>query len=381
MNNKKESDLPLHGGDIVSASMRYHIPIDQWVDLSTGINPEHYPIDSVNINDYCRLPYISHDFYTAAQNYYLPNQLKNSLLAVAGTQVAIQTLPHLLTDHPVLIPDIGYQEHRSHWQKNHSTIINYPAETLSISTEFIERSIEKNKRQHLVIINPNNPSGVVFNKLQLIEWAKKIDRSAYIIIDEAFIDSTPENSVLTESLPSNIIVLRSFGKFFGLAGIRLGFVFACSSLIQSLQEAIGIWQVNGPAQALAIAALNDTPWQQRMIKIINDNALHTQQYCQPLTQISEKIVHSDLFSSYFMSTDKALTINQHLAQHGVLTRVVLFDKQPEKITNTAPVLFSKKDNSSNAILRVGRISKNDAFATNKLSQSLNSLLNIHGVLS
>lgn len=376
--NNAEKNLPLHGGDIVSASIRYNIPIDDWIDLSTGINPEYYATDSVKTDDYCRLPYISHDFYKAAKHYYLQEQKEEiTALAVAGTQVAIQTLPHLLKNYPVLVPDIGYQEHRLHWQKNQSTIISYPAESLTAATAFIETSIAQNNRQHLVIINPNNPSGMTFDKQQLIEWAKKLDRSACLIVDEAFIDSTPKNSVLTEPLPNNVIVLRSFGKYFGLAGIRLGFVFSSPQIIQTLQEAIGIWQVNGPAQALAIAALNDTTWQQRMIQTIQDNALHTQQYCQSLEKISQKVIHSDLFSSYFMPTDKALMINQRLAEQGILTRVVLLNRALETTRKTS----SKENGNSNAILRIGRISKNDAFATHKLSQQFGDLLNANGVFS
>jgi cobalamin biosynthetic protein CobC len=121
MQNKTEVFLPLHGGDIVSASQRYDVAIDDWIDLSTGINPEHYPVDNIPLQSYCRLPYITDTFNNAVNHYYLADnkvQKNIAFLAVAGTQVAIQALPSLLENFPVLLPKVGYQEHRQHWQKN-----------------------------------------------------------------------------------------------------------------------------------------------------------------------------------------------------------------------------------------------------------------------
>lgn len=399
MQNKTDVFLPLHGGDIVSASQRYDVAIDDWIDLSTGINPEHYPVDNIPLQSYFRLPYITDTFNNAVNHYYLSdNKIQKNIafLAVAGTQVAIQALPSLLANFPVLLPKVGYQEHRQHWQKNavpsatlnttsnttsnatlnatsHSNSINdYPSLNLQEATEHIHYALTNNNKQHIVIINPNNPTGLMFDKQQLLSWANMLHKDAYLIVDEAFIDSTPENSLLNTLtnpalnpatdpvLPHNIIVLRSFGKFFGLAGIRLGFIFSNKLLMQQLANAVGIWQVNGPAQSLAIAALQDKQWQEETMIRIKRNANHTQDCCQHLTSLSQQQYHqhqhhhSDLFSSYFFSRDQAISINHSLALSGILTRVIELD-------------------SSRAILRIGTLSAEDKTSADRLSTAINSL--------
>ncbi|MFT7388149.1 MAG: cobalamin biosynthetic protein CobC [Candidatus Endobugula sp.] len=391
MQNKTDVFLPLHGGDIVSASQRYDIAIDDWIDLSTGINSEHYPVDNIPLQSYCRLPYITDTFTNAVNHYYLAdNKTQKSLafLAVAGTQVGIQALPSLLAKFPVLLPKVGYQEHRQHWQKNaalnatlsaknnSNSINDYPSLNLQEAIEHIHQALTKNNKQHIVIINPNNPTGLMFDKKQLLSWANMLHKDAYLIVDEAFIDSTPENSLLNALtnpalnpvtdpvLPHNIIVLRSFGKFFGLAGIRLGFVFSNKHLIQQLANAVGIWQVNGPAQSLAIAALQDKQWQEEAIIKIKRNANHTQDCCQHLISLSQQQYHhhhhhhhhhhSDLFSSYFFSRDQAISINHSLALSGILTRVIELD-------------------SSHAILRIGTLSAEDKTSADRLSTAIDSL--------
>ena len=114
------------------------------------------------------------------------------------------------------------------------------------------------------------------------DWAQRLPEGGYLIIDEAFIDLTPEQSVLQQHFCDNMLVLRSFGKFFGLAGIRLGFVFANAMLRQHLQERIGLWTVNGPAQEVAIAALRDSAWQSAAQLKIRRSASVTQEKLQPL---------------------------------------------------------------------------------------------------
>lgn len=343
---------PLHGGDLVSASAHFGIPTDQWIDLSTGINPEHYPIDNLPLSSYCALPYLSDDFLSAATHYYTPAYIKkntcssskktpNHFLAVAGTQTAIQVLPTLLPAFPILLPTVGYQEYRQQWQHRALPTHDYPSMDNDAAGLYIDQAIKQQPQQHVLVINPNNPTGITFSKEKLIYWANTLDSQAYLIIDEAFIDSTPDNSVLTNTLPSdmpnNMIVLRSFGKFFGLAGIRLGFIFANADIIQQLEKAIGIWQVNGPAQAIAIKALNDDVWQQSNRLAITKNAAFTQALCSTIQKKCGRAIHSDLFSSYYFSRIQAEHINYQLALAGILTRVIVI-------------------NDNHAILRIGVLS-------------------------
>lgn len=360
---------PMHGGNLVSASAHFDIPVEQWIDLSTGINPEHYPVDHLPLSSYCALPYISDEFLSAVTHYYTPayiqkntnpKKILNHFLAVSGTQTAIQVLPTLLPAFPILLPEVGYQEYRQQWQHRALPTHDYPSMDNDAAGLYIDQAIKQQPQQHILVINPNNPTGIAFSKEQLFHWAKALDPQAYLIVDEAFIDSAPDNSVLTKVLPSdmpdNIIVLRSFGKFFGLAGIRLGFIFANAAIIQQLEKAIGIWQVNGPAQAIAIAALNDSAWQQSNRTAIAKNAAFTQKLCTTIQEKCERVIHSDLFSSYYFSHIQADHINHQLALAGILTRVILL-------------------NDNKAILRIGVLSSQQTEKAKKISNHVSDTLN------
>ena len=112
MKGNNVNSPPPHGGDVLRASRDYHIPRDQWLDLSTGINPDPYPVDHISPDSFFQLPYIRPEFNDAVTRYYAHDHF----LAVAGTQVAIQALPQILANDAVLLPDVGYQEHALHWQ-------------------------------------------------------------------------------------------------------------------------------------------------------------------------------------------------------------------------------------------------------------------------
>ncbi|UZE97495.1 threonine-phosphate decarboxylase [Alkalimarinus alittae] len=348
---KAETFLPLHGGDLEAASAQYGIPVDQWVDLSTGINPEPYPVDSISSAAFNRLPYLSDAFNQAVASYYKAD----NVIPVSGTQAAIQALPKLLLKQPILIPETGYKEHEKHWSKTESVIDHYPSCHSEEAIDYIQTTLTRNPQQHLLVVNPNNPTGVIFSREQLLNWASQLAEGSYLIVDEAFMDLTPDKSLLENSLPDNIVVLRSFGKFFGLAGIRLGFVFSNTGLIQKLSDALGLWQVNGPAQALAIQALTDRDWQTRARISIAQNAQMTQAIFLPLiTQYEvERAVHAGLFSSYFLNKKDALKISQFFAKRGVLLRVIFLGHEK-------------------AILRIGLLSERELDAKNQVVQAINN---------
>jgi cobalamin biosynthetic protein CobC len=257
--------LPLHGGDIQAASKRYGIAPDQWIDLSTGVAPNSYPIPAIPNDVYHRLPYPSKSLAKAVMHYY-----GQEGLAVAGSQAAIQALPYCLAKHPVLLPSIGYEEHKRHWSYAGNAIHFYSSLYPSDAKQAIDDYLAQPSPMHLVLINPNNPTALEFSVEQINEWAAQMHEDAYIIVDEAFADVNPELSMLNHSNgaeqnsagQSRIIVMRSFGKFFGLAGIRLGFVFANAFVKRRLEERLGSWGVNGPAQIIAEQALLNTHWQQ-----------------------------------------------------------------------------------------------------------------------
>lgn len=326
MSNKPE--LPLHGGDIISAAKRYGIDEAQWIDLSTGMNPEPYAIPQIPVEAFYHLPYLQVAFLAAVAAYYH----SENFLAVAGSQAAIQQLPQLLNPinaaaMPILMPELGYKEHEIHWARN-TAVQHYPSLDSENMIAAIDARLALDSRQHLLVINPNNPTAVLIEKSQLLTWAEKLADGAYLIVDEAFIDITPQYSLLSEQpLPDNIIVLRSFGKFFGLAGLRLGFIFAHQHLLNHLRQNTGLWQVNGPAQSIAIKALTDTRWQAQARINIAENAVQTRALFAPLMQsyTTKHCCENGLFSSYLLSRDDALMLADALALQGILTRVVEMD--------------------------------------------------------
>ncbi|MCJ8338123.1 MAG: aminotransferase class I/II-fold pyridoxal phosphate-dependent enzyme [Pseudomonadales bacterium] len=330
----------LHGGDIISASEQFGIALDQWIDLSTGLNPDAYP--SANVPDFVfrQLPYLQPDFLAASASYYG----SGNFIPLIGSQMLIQNLPHCVDKHPVLLPEVGYCEHRKSWLNASFELRSYPAFDLAKAIKAIDTAISEQPQQHLVVINPNNPSGLLIDAEQLLRWAGKLASGCYLIVDEAFIDVEPGQSVLAHDWPANVLVLRSFGKFFGLAGIRIGFAFCTGQLRQRIQRQLGLWMINGPAQYLAGKAMSDKVWQDTARVQIERAATVTQQLFLPLIKRIQSIipaagetgglaqseplcaanwqVHQSLFSSYKMPMPIGLQVQQHFARSGILLRVI-----------------------------------------------------------
>jgi cobalamin biosynthetic protein CobC len=317
-------NLPLHGGDIETAAARYGIPLCNWIDLSTGMNPQSYPIPDIPVQAFQDLPYWRPEFLQAVENYYG----HDIFVPVVGSQQAIQALPNMLiaeSHSDVLLPAVGYQEHAKQWRNSGAKLAYYSSVSVSDMCQDIDASLARNAAQHLVVISPNNPTAIGIDNQTLCAWAEKLVKGSYLIVDEAFIDVDQQSLLTMDILPSNIIILRSFGKFFGLAGIRLGFVFANQTIIEKLTTIFGIWQINGPAQVISTVAMNDVYWQKRTRQKILINAKMMKNLLEPLaTHFNFKeSLSASLFFSYAMSIDLALTLNDALQKLGLLTRVVI----------------------------------------------------------
>tara|TARA_R110001592_G_scaffold42654_2_gene138481 strand:- start:6409 stop:7500 length:1092 start_codon:yes stop_codon:yes gene_type:complete len=334
-----------HGGDVLSASKESGIPIENWIDLSTGISPYAYPTNTIPAEAFSRLPYIDQAFKNSTKLYYGSKQF----VAVSGTQAAIQFLPKILKKLPILLPSVGYQEHKQAWLSSGNPLDYYPALDEKIAFKDIEYKLAQESKQHLLVINPNNPSTLYFKPQQLCIWAQKLGEGAFLIVDEAFIDSSPSQSLiphLQSNAKNNIIVFRSFGKFFGLAGIRLGFVFAAQDILKQFEEQTPLWSINGPALYLANKAFSDVDWQtEHQAKLIESEQLTTKLF-ESLKY--EFCFHERLFSSYIFPKKLALTIYKHFYEKGLLLRLI--DISEEK-----------------SIIRVGRIKVEDKNTVNKIS--------------
>ena len=337
----KNSELSgAHGGDIISASARYGIAQEQWLDLSTGLNSISYPTDSLPASAFRQLPYLQPEFLRATAEYYGSEQF----IPLIGSQMLIQALPKMLPEKPVLLPDVGYSEHRDSWGAAGFAIQYYPALEHDACLASIDRELQTNSAQHLVVIKPNNPSGVLIAPQQLLCWAAKLEGGCYLIVDEAFIDLTPQLSVLAHQWPANMLVLRSFGKFFGLAGIRLGFAFAQGELQTKITAQLGLWMFNGPAQSIATQAFRDVAWQSMARAQIVADARGTVQLfaalIEHLRELSQSVVtcqvDSGLFISYKMQHSLALKVQQAFCSEGVLLRVI---EIPESVDRTELALL------------------------------------------
>jgi len=300
--------VPLHGGRLNAAAERYGIPRAQWLDLSTGINPNGWPVPPLPPEVFSRLPEEDDGLQQAAVDYYG----SRDLLLVPGSQMAIQVLPELRHELfgparvGVLYP--AYAEHAFRWQQ-----AGHQVQPLA------EAQIEAglNELDVLVLLNPCNPSAVTFDRECLLRWhAELADRGGWLLVDEAFVDATPELSLITDSMPEGLVVLRSLGKFFGLAGIRVGAVCAQYTVLEYLSRRMGPWAISHPARVIARQALADRCWQQCMRDglVLQQSRLHTL-----LKECMGGPVHSTALFACLV-TEKAELIEHACARNGILIR-------------------------------------------------------------
>jgi len=242
--------LPIHGGDLAAASARYGVPRADWLDLSTGINPNPYPVGGLPPEVWTALPDAAlADALIAAARAGYGVAAEAAVVAAPGTQALIQWLPRLIAASSVAVVSPTYGEHAAAW-----AACGMPVREVAGIEEGDDADV-------LVVVNPNNPDGRAYEALDLLRRAERRGREGrWIVVDEAFCDVTPEISLACHAGCEGLLVLRSFGKFFGLAGARLGFALAPAAFGERLAAAMGPWAVSGPAAALGAAALADTAW-------------------------------------------------------------------------------------------------------------------------
>ncbi|MET1256201.1 threonine-phosphate decarboxylase [Aliikangiella maris] len=302
----KEITLPVvHGGQLSQVAAKFGLDDQGWLDLSTGISPISYPVPEVPVEYWQKLPHVSEQLLQLAQSYYRAD----NVLISHGSQSIIQCLPKIiqtdLTFNSVLdgkqplrvwIPASGYREHRYCWQKQQASIIEY--QQLPLNTQIKTGDI-------VVVINPNNPTGELYQPSFIHQLAQQLaQKQGWLIIDEAFMDvCAPEYWYRPAQLMTRCIVLRSTGKFFGLAGIRAGCVIANDNLLTQIATELGPWHVNGVALWAMEQALADTQWQlaQRQRLAQYANALLTM-----LTRHfpGEKISGTDLFKTVYLANSQ-----------------------------------------------------------------------------
>lgn len=239
-----------HGGDISLAAAAYARSADGWLDLSTGIAPDLYPLPDISAAAWQQLPQqaaLDRLLEIARTAYGAPPDA--AIAAAPGTQLLIQLLPLLRPGTTVRILGPTYSEHAICWQRTADAVA-----TVTQLRDLADTDVA-------VVTNPNNPDGRVIAARDLVDLAADLAaRGGLLIVDEAFADVAPDVSVATQAGTPGLLILRSFGKFYGLAGLRLGFALGCAGDIDALAGLLGPWAVPGPALEIATAALADTAW-------------------------------------------------------------------------------------------------------------------------
>ncbi|GBG13831.1 cobalamin biosynthetic protein CobC [Novimethylophilus kurashikiensis] len=289
-----------HGGKLLAASQRYGIPLDRWIDLSTGIHPIGWPVPPIPAECWQRLPEDDDGLLSAAAEYYGTSHL----IACAGSQAAIQILPMLRPPSRVGILSPTYAEHAHAWQR-----AGHQVEAVSEMRPDVDV---------LVLANPNNPTGRLISPNILREWhAELAGRGGWLVVDEAFMDAMPENSLAADAGKPGLVILRSIGKFFGLAGIRAGFLLAWPELLSEVQERLGPWSVPAPSRWVAQQALRDTAWQADQRPWLTE---HSKQLAVLLARHGLAPNGGTALFQWVCSPE-ASAIHERLARLGILTRL------------------------------------------------------------
>ena len=232
-----------HGGDINSAAAAFPEAPAPWIDLSTGINAVPYPVPEIDARRWTRLssPAEVEALQAVAAARY--GAKPDEVVVAPGTQAIIQMLPRLFPTDCVGILGPTYSGHETAWS-GAGTQVRIARDVLELAGA-----------THRVAVNPNNPDGrrIPVERLRALAADARL-----LVVDEAFADFEAET--LCVDPPPNAIVLRSFGKTYGLAGLRLGFAIAQAAVARRLREALGAWAVSGPALEIGNRALADADW-------------------------------------------------------------------------------------------------------------------------
>ena len=233
------------------------------MDLSTGINPHSYPLFDLPATALSRLPEPArvHELNAiAAAAYGAPSAL--NIAAAPGTQILLPRAASLVAPGRTLVLGPTYAEHvRAAALAGHS--VNEVGDVEALADADLA-----------IIVNPNNPDGRVVERETLLDLARALHaRGGLLVVDEAFMDVGPrEHSVAGDAGRGGLVVLKSFGKFFGLAGLRLGFAIAAEPVARRLEAELGPWAVAGPALEYGVRALGDHAWQDEMRERLRSDA-------------------------------------------------------------------------------------------------------------
>lgn len=280
-----------HGGGIDAAIAQFGGTRAGWLDLSTGINPVPYPIPTFAADTWTALP----DQAAFVRLYDLARRFWNvpdgaAIIGATGASAIIAALPRLMPAKEVSIPGPTYNEHGAAFRAAGWALGQDPSHAI-------------------VAVHPNNPDGNLWTEGEL--------DAPFVIIDESFCDVAPDKSLIHLASRPGTVVLKSFGKFWGLAGLRLGFAIGDPAIIARLTDILGPWQISGPALCIGAEALADPQWADATRKRLAADAARLDR-CVTATGAT-LLGGTSLFRLY--RVNDALATQQHLARHHIWSRV------------------------------------------------------------
>lgn len=280
-----------HGGGLDAAIAHYGGDRSGWIDLSTGINPHPYPLPPFTDRDWADLPDAEavEDLGAAARRFWQVPSVAD-ILAAPGASALIARIPALSPAAKVQITAPTYNEHAA----------AFAAQGWQV--------VDDGPAQARVLVHPNNPDGRL--------WRAADVTAPLTVIDESFCDVTPDRSLIRLADRPGVVVLKSFGKFWGLAGLRLGFAIAAPGTIARLNDLTGPWAVSGPALRTGTAALSDPDWAARTRDLLRREARRLDQ--RMMQAGAELIGGTTLFRLY--RVDDASGWQDRLARHHIWSR-------------------------------------------------------------
>ena len=296
----------IHGGALDAMRADYPDAPKPWIDLSTGINPWPYSDMGVSTEAFTRLP--SRAALTQCRDAMAAafGAPPDRMVLAPGSELLIRLLPHILRLNRVAILSPTYGDHAAVWLRSGAKVVQTPEPLRHVETA-----------DAVVLCQPNNPDGRRFAP-DVLEATRKTlaAKGGWLILDEAYADLTPDLSLAPRAGADGLIVLRSFGKFFGLAGVRLGALIGPPSVREAMAECLGAWPVSGAALEIGARAYADQAWQASMRARLAEAALRLD---EALDALGLNVVGgTDLFR--LIETPQAHAVFDRLAQQGVYGR-------------------------------------------------------------
>nr|WP_325252723.1 threonine-phosphate decarboxylase CobD [Amylibacter sp.] len=296
-----------HGGGLDAAMAQFGGLRDDWIDLSTGINPTPYPLPGIPARFWQDLPDSGDQMAlkAAARRFWsIPDSA--GIAAASGVSALIAALPRLAKPATVGIAQPTYNEHAA----------SFAAFGWNVNTHPAHAPVQP-PMQASVYVHPNNPDGRLWSRDTILANHKTLT-----IIDESFCDICPQDSHIDLAERPGFIVLKGLGKFWGLAGVRLGFAVATPDTIMALEQMLGPWAISGPAQHIGRAALSDTAWAEKTRAQLFEDAARLDRIVT--REFGANPRGTSLFRLYDVADAQACF--EKLAQARILSRIFPYSK-------------------------------------------------------